>query len=302
MTQYAHPEWLAETDWLATHLGEPGIRILDCRRDRGLVSRVMDLQDPRRLGQDRPATDLYRQAHVPGAAYLDIYRPEMTDASDPTPGNVAPPQQFAALMGGLGIGDGHTVVLYDGHGNFFACRVWWALRYYGHNKVKVLNGGFTKWSAEKRPTRSGDESYPPATFTPRVQPGLRVDLDRIRVVVGDPSARRAASIIDARPPARYRGEVVYDSKRGGHVPGAVNVPWEHNLNADMTFKSADDLAAMYADLGIRPGQQVYTYCGRGTAAAGIVFILRLLGHDRAATYDSGLAEWGNREDTPVENG
>ncbi|MBI4841459.1 MAG: sulfurtransferase [candidate division NC10 bacterium] len=266
---YAHPELLAETDWLAEHLNDADLRIVDLRSQAA-----------------------YTAGHIPGAIRLDGMKLDDSDT-----GYVPKPQDFAALMGSLGIGDKIRVVAYGDLGALWATRLWWTLDYYGHTKSKVLNGGWNKWTRESRRTAKEVPTARQVTFTPKVNENVICAVDYVKANLKRPGV----VIIDARSQAEYNGMDVR-AKRGGHIPGAINIDWQRNLTADdlKTFKPAAELLKMYEAAGITRDKKIVTYCQTGVRAAHALFTLRLLGFETARNYDGYWAEWGNSTDLPIE--
>src|SRR5947209_6587687 len=210
-------QFLVETSWLAEHLHDPHLRIVDMR---GYVHTVEHdgVQESTYVG----AQDEYAQAHIPGAIYID-WTSDIIDPDADVQVQVAPADRFAEVMGRLGIGDQHLVVAYDAHpASQFATRLWWALRYYGHDQVVVLNGGLPKWQREHLPMTAVVPNYPPATFTPVVQPQLRATAEEVLAALGQPDV----TVVDARDQRQYSGQLVRGHGRHGRIPGALNIPRE----------------------------------------------------------------------------
>jgi thiosulfate/3-mercaptopyruvate sulfurtransferase len=289
-TERSH--FLVETPWLADHLNDSQIRIVDMR---GYVLTVE--QDGIQKAQYVGARKEYEQEHIPGAVYIDWTR-DIVDPNDDVEAQIAPPAQFAEVMAKLGIGDQHLVVAYDAHpASQFATRLWWALRYYGHEQVVVLNGGFPKWKREQRPVTNILPSYPPATFTPKVQPQLRATAEDVLSSLGE----QGVILLDVRDHGQYTGAIVRGHGRPGHIPGALNIPREEFINpADATFRSNEQLTQIFTQAGVKPEQHVIAYCNGGVAATTALFSLAMLGYPNLTNYDGSWNEWGIREDLPTE--
>ena len=284
---------LVQTDWLQKNLQEPDLRVVDIR---GYVKKT-DLVDGRQKAKYFPAREEYDEAHIPGAVYVDWTR-DIVDPGDPVPAQVAPSERFAALMESLGIGDETHVVVYDHTGGQFATRLWWALTYYGHDKVSVLDGGWKKWTAEERPTTDKVPSPEPATFTPKLQPGWRTDAEAVLAA----SERKDTLILDARDRGQYTGEIVRGEGRGGHVPGAEHLPADSLFDPESgTFLSDEELEEKLRDAGVPEDREepVVAYCNGGVAATVPLFALYRLGYRNISNYDGSWNEWGDRRDLPV---
>jgi thiosulfate/3-mercaptopyruvate sulfurtransferase len=275
----ARPELLASTDWLADHIGRPEVRILDVRW--------------RPDGSGRSA---WAAGHVQGAAHLD-WRAELTDPSeDGDTLLLAPPEQIASALGRAGVGDGTTVVVYDDSVSLFASRTWWSLRVYGLESVRILDGGYPAWVEEGRPISTAVVAPAPARFTPRSQSRMRLTTSDVRALLSSPDV----TLLDARAPAEYRGHEG-NTKRLGHIPGAVNVPvGAMTVAGSQHFRSGEELREILFKANVARGRRMVCYDGSGIAAAKLAFALTLLGHDDVAVYDGGWAEWGNRLDLPVD--
>jgi thiosulfate/3-mercaptopyruvate sulfurtransferase len=275
---------LVSTEWLHERLGAPDIKIIDA---------TWYLP-----GDERDPKAEYALAHIPGAVFFDI--DEIADLSSPLPHMLPPPEKFASRVKKMGLGDGSTIVVYDASGIFSAPRVWWMFRAMGHERVVVLDGGLPKWIAEGRPI----EDLPPATqerhFTPRYTSDLVRDLDQMRKILDGGREQ----VVDARAAARFTGEAPEPRPglRGGHMPGALNVPSSTLIAPDGTMKSREALRAVFEAAGVEVGRPVVATCGSGISAAIVALALARVGHPRAAVYDGSWAEWGGREDTPVATG
>ena len=284
--------FLVETSWLAEHLHDPHLRIVDMR---GYVRTVEHdgVQDALYVG----ARDEYEQAHIPGAIYID-WTSDIVDPNDAVEAQIAPADRFAEVMGRLGIGDQHLVVAYDAHpASQFATRLWWALKYYGHDQVVVLNGGLPKWQLENRPLDNIIPNYPPAVFTPDVQPQLRTTAEEVLSLLG----QKDVALIDARDKGQYTGEIVRGPGRPGHIPGALNIPREELIDpATGTFRSSEEIGRVFSMANVSPEQHVVAYCNGGVAATTVLFSLAMLGYPKLTNYDGSWNEWGKRQDLPTE--
>lgn len=287
--EYAHPESLVDPAWLTAHLEDPNLRVLDLR---------FDLR-PGRDGQlePTPGREEYETGHIPGAIFVDL---DQDLAHPDAPLEILSPERFEALMGRLGVGNDTTVVLHDGSGGTWAARLWWALRYYGHDDVRLLDGGYARWVREGHPTDSHPVRPDPTRFEARVRPELRVTRDEVLAAID----RDDVCIVDALPEPFYRGEAkLYPGHRAGHIPGARNLPAPANLDpGSSTLLPADALERLWKDAGVPRNQRVITYCGGGVFAAFSLFVLHLLGVENAALYDASWSEWGADPSLPIETG
>ena len=260
---------LVDTDWVASHLGDDAVRIVDMR----------------------PMDD-YTQGHIPGAVQLDLVA--VRTITDGVRGQVAPPETVEAVLGRLGIDVETTVVIYDADTGIDAARLFWTLEYYGHHDVHLLDGGWGAWQREGKETSTEPPSVALKTFVARPRSELIANAAWMLAHLDDENP----TIVDARSVEEYRGEDVR-AQRGGHIPGAILVDWQTTLNKDGSFKDVAALEALYQSAGLIPGQEVVTYCQTGHRAAHDYFTLRLLGYT-VRLYDGSWEEWGNRSDTPVE--
>ena len=278
------PKTLVSTAWLAAHLKDPDLRVIDAS---------WYLPD---MARDAKAE--YAAGHIPGARFFDI--DEITDTRSSLPHMAPQPEKFVARMRAMGIGDGHQVVVYDGAGLFSAARVWWTFRLMGKTDIAVLDGGFPKWQAEGREV----EDMPPVMRDRHMMVSRQNHLVKDVTQVAHAAKLGEAEIIDARGAARFKGEAPEPRPglRSGHIPGAKNVPFATLLNADGTMKSVDAIRATFEAAGVNLGKPAITTCGSGVTAAVLSLALERLGHKNHALYDGSWAVWGMYEDLAVEKG
>lgn len=285
---YTNPGALASTEWLAANLDNPGVRIVDA---------TWFMPNVERSGRAE-----YNQGHIQGAVFWDL--DGIADRADPLPHMVPDNETFAAAMASLGIADGARVVVYDGAGMSTSARVWWTLRYFGHDDVAILDGGLKKWLAEGRPIDTaapspGGQKSGEQVFTARPRPSLVRNLEQIRNNI----ASTDEQVIDARAAGRFDGTEPEPRPncRSGHIPGSVNLPFTRLIDRETgTFLAADALAARFAEAGIDMMRPIATTCGSGVTACVLALGLYLLGHDGVAVYDGSWTEWGCRDDTPID--
>ena len=269
------PQVLVEGDWLQEHLDDPALRVLS------LSSR-----------------ETYDQGHIPGAVWVDPYRLLKAEV-DGVKGQVPDARTVEATLGRLGVGNGDTVVVYDDMNNKLASRAFWVLKYYGHEDVRMLNGGYHKWLADDRIMTSEVSIYAAVRYEADAPASaIRAASYQVLAAIEDSNS----VIVDTRSPDEYAG-VDARSARGGHVPGAVNVNWTLMMQADHRLLPIDNLAQLYRDAGVPPEKATIVYCQSGTRASMTWFVLTyLLGYESVALYDGSWEEWGNSVTLPVEQG
>lgn len=274
---------LVTTVWLDQNLDMKNLRIVDIR------GKVLPATEPKPHYFSHRAD--YEESHIPGAVFVDW----ITDitANGPDDMTIAPPEKFAELMGNLGIDNNSYVVAYDDANGMFAARLWWALNYYGHEQVAVLDGGWQMWVHENRPTTSEVPFIKPAEFVPEHTPKAYRDADAIQAKLG------AAKLIDVRSTLEFNGEASR-AKRAGHIPGAINTPRKSLLSADGLMQPSDILADRFKAMGINDGDEVIFYCNAGVSASFGLLSYRVAGFDGGAVYDASWRDWGNDDTRPIE--
>lgn len=283
--------WLAGTEWLAAHLDDPRVRVVDMR---GAVETETDAEGRQRAAY-RGLRDEYLRAHIPGAVFLD-WTADIVDPDDAVPAQVAPPARIAEVLAAAGIGDDTLVVAYDSHpAGQFATRLWWALRYYGHDAVRVLDGGWRAWEREGRPVSDRVPEYPRSTFTPRVRPDWRASAEEVLAMIDDPGV----AIADARDAGQYTN-AVRRGPRGGRIPGALHIARESFVDEQGRFLPDWRIREAVTAAGLTPERRVVAYCNGGVAATVALFGLSLIGYPRLTNYDGSWNEWSERGDLPVE--
>ena len=276
---YARPEYLVETDWVANHLNDPSIRIIESDED--------------------PL--LYAIGHIPGAAQVDWF----STLQHPLRRDFLTKEQFEQVASKLGITNDTTVVFYGDKSNWFACYALWLFQYYGHQNVKIMNGGRTKWEQEKRELVKDVPTFTATTYKAK-------EADKsIRAFRDDVFKQLDAKkpLVDVRSPKEYSGELTHmpnypqeGATRGGHIPSAVSIPWAQAVNeADSTFKTAEELKALYEGKNIKSDGDIIAYCRIGERSSLTWFVLKyLLGYPTVKNYDGSWTEWGNLVDAPIE--
>src|SRR5262245_3060847 len=280
MAQYAHPEVLVTTEWVAERLHDPSVRVVESDED------VL----------------LYTQGHIPGAVKIDWH----TDLQDSVVRDYVGKDRFAQLCSSKGIGNDTTVVFYGDKNNWWACYAFWVFKLYGHEKCLVMNGGRKRWEMDQRPwSRDPEPTYPATQYVAKdPDPSIRAFHDEVLK-----HTRASKPLVDVRSPGEYKGELLHmpnypqeGALRGGHIPGAKNVPWARAANADGTFKSADELRAIYeGEMGLKAGDDVVAYCRIGERSShSWVVRTYLLGYPTVRNYDGSWTEWGNAVRLPIE--
>ncbi len=281
-SEYAHPEVLVETEWVAQHLDDPNVRIVEADED--------------------PL--LYDVGHIKNAVKLDWH----TDVQDDTERDFIDKAGFEALMSRYGIGNDTTVVFYGDKNNWYAAYSFWLFKLYGHKDARIMNGGRTKWEQENREYTKDVPQFAPTSYQAQER---NLAIRAFRRQVEDVLQQGGAALVDVRSPDEYTGKLLHmvnypqeGAQRGGHIPGAKSIPWATAANPDNgTFKSADELRAIYGGKGITPDKEVIAYCRIGERSAHTWFVLtQLLGYPNVRNYDGSWTEWGNLVGAPIEKG
>jgi thiosulfate/3-mercaptopyruvate sulfurtransferase len=278
--EYAHPEVLVDTQWVEDHLNDPKVRVAEV---------------------DYDPTANYKLGHVPGAVLFDWKE----DINDPLSRNILNKQSYEDLMQKGGINNDTTLILYGDFNNWFAAFAFWVFKYYGYKDIRIMNGGRKKWLEEDRPLSKDVQNYPKGNFKAAEQDkSIRVFLNYVRDSIG--SGQKV--LIDVRSPKEFTGEILAPpeyptehAQRGGHIPGALNIPWGQAVNEDGTFKSTEELKKLYESKGITSNKEVITYCRIGERSSHTWFVLKyLLGYPNVKNYDGSWTEWGNMIDNLIE--
>ena len=278
------PKTLVSTDWLAEHMKDPDLRILD-------ASTYLP-------GVDRDGRTEYDTVHISGARFFDI--DDVSDGRSDLPHMVPPIEKFMSRVRAMGVGDGHQIVVYDGSGLFSAARVWWLFRLMGQDNIAVLDGGLPKWIAEGREVEDLAPVIRDRHMTVRFQNQMVRDVTQ----VSSASKLGTSQIVDARAAARFRGEAPEprEGLRSGHIPNSRNVPFTDLLNDDKTMKTPDQTRAIFESAGVDLKKPIITTCGSGVTAAVLGLALERMGHDMWSLYDGSWTEWGMFPTVPVATG
>jgi thiosulfate/3-mercaptopyruvate sulfurtransferase len=276
---YTHPEYLVDTQWVADHLKDPNVRLVESNED----------------------ALLYETGHIPGAVKVDWF----STLQDPIRRDFLGKDEFEKLCSDLGIANNTTVIFYGDKSNWFATYALWLFRYNGHQNLKIMNGGRAKWQQEGRPLTKEKPTYPKTRYQAKDPEGdIRAFREDVFEHLGN-----AAPLVDVRSPKEYSGELLHmpnypqeGATRGGHIPGAVNIPWSTAVNeADSTFKSREELEKIYQEKGITPDKEIIAYCRIGERSSHTWFVLTyLLGYSGVKNYDGSWTEWGNLVNAPIE--
>jgi thiosulfate/3-mercaptopyruvate sulfurtransferase len=276
---YTHPEVLVETNWVAEHLKDPNLRLVEVDVD----------------------TTAYDSGHIPGSVGWNWKK----DTQQTLRRDIPDQAGLEALLGRAGISNDTTVILYGDNNNWFATFAFWLLKLYGHKDARIMNGGRKKWMDEGRPVSTEAPSVTPAMYrSAGPDLGLRAMRDRVHNSIG----QAGSGLVDVRAPKEFSGELLAPenlpqegAQRGGHIPGAVNIPWGQAVREDGTFKSAADLKALYGGRGITPDKEIIAYCRIGERSSHSWFVLKyLLGYPKVRNYDGSWTEWGSLVGEPIE--
>jgi thiosulfate/3-mercaptopyruvate sulfurtransferase len=283
MSETLPSRWLKSTEWLAEQLGKGSVVPVD-------GSYYLTTQN-------RDARQEYLKTHIPGAAFFDINA--IADTSTDLPHMLPGPDQFAEMVGALGIADTDTIVVYDGMGLYSAPRVWWTFRIFGAKNVYILDGGLPKWLAEKRPVESGDSKRKPSRFKATMDTGAVAMMSDVQMAINDGKAQ----VVDARSRGRFSGEEAEPRKglRSGHMPGARNVPFTEIVE-NGRLVAPERIAAAFRNAGVDTDRPIITSCGSGVTAAILTFGLDAIGKKPGRVYDGSWTEWAGRPDLPVVKG
>ena len=278
--EYANSAALVSTDWVAEHLDDPKVRLIEVDVD----------------------TTAYDQGHIPGAVGFN-WTSQLTDQ---VRRDIVPREQWEQLLSQAGVSQDTQIVFYGDNNNWFAAYAYWIAKMYGHQDVALMNGGRRKWELEGRPLTTEPLRVTPTSYQAKdLDPTYRAYLNDVMPYVGAPAGR---ALVDVRSPAEYNGEIIAPpglpetAQRCGHIPGAQNIPWGQAVNEDGTFKSPEELRQLYSSKGITPDKEVVAYCRIGERSSHTWFVLKeLLGYPNVKNYDGSWTEWGSVVGVPIEN-
>jgi thiosulfate/3-mercaptopyruvate sulfurtransferase len=281
MSSYKEPEVLISTDWAAQHTADPHVRLVEVDVD----------------------TSAYEKGHIQNAVGWNW----TTQLQDNVRRDLLSRQQFEQLLSSSGVAPDTTVVFYGDNNNWFAAYALWQLKYFGHKEARLMNGGRKKWELEGRPWTTDVPTFPATQYKASgPDESIRARRDMVFEVL---DGKRSAYLVDVRSPDEFTGKVIAPpgmtetAQRGGHIPGAVSVPWSKAANEDGTFKSYDELVALYGAQGVKPGREAIAYCRIGERSSHTWFVLKyLLGFEKVRNYDGSWTEWGNLVDAPIAKG
>jgi thiosulfate/3-mercaptopyruvate sulfurtransferase len=279
MADYAHPESLVTTDWVAQHGSDSNVRLVEVDVD----------------------TSAYEQGHIAGAVTWNW----QSQLQQNVVRDIVSRSEMESLLGGVGISPATTIILYGDNNNWFAAWAFWQLKYYGHADVRLMNGGRALWLAENRPTTTDVPSYAAAQYSITTE---NTDLRAMRDYVLQAVNSDSHALVDVRSPDEFSGALnappnlpQEGSQRNGHIPGAANIPWGQAVSEDGTFKSADDLSELYGSRGINGSRETIAYCRIGERSSHTWFVLsQLLGYDNVRNYDGSWTEWGSIVGAPIQ--
>ncbi len=281
MGEYTHPEVLVSTQWVAEHGNDPRVRLVEVDVD----------------------TAAYEQGHIEGAIGWNW----QSQLQDGVRRDLLDKRSFEELLSQSGISNDDTVIVYGDNNNWFAAYAFWQLKLYGHQDVRIMNGGRKKWLEEKRPVATAVPRVTPMQYRAK-EPDVTIRATR-DLIFAELEGRHTAHLVDVRSPDEFTGKIIAPpgmtetAQRGGHIPGAKNIPWSQAVREDGTFKSFDDLRELYGSRGILPGQETIAYCRIGERSSHTWFVLKfLLGFDKVRNYDGSWTEWGNLVGAPIEKG
>jgi len=279
MAKYAHPEVLVETVWVAEHLKDPKVRLVEVDVD----------------------TAAYGQGHIPGAVGWDW----KTELEERLERDIVKKATLERLLSRSGVGNDTIAILYGDNNNWFATYAFWLLKYYGHTDARIMNGGRAKWIGEGRPMTKEAPKYPPTTYKAKnPDKSVRVEREAVLAAVG----KKGKAFVDVRSPKEFAGEILAPenlpqegAQRGGHIPGAANIPWSQAVKEDGTFKGPEDLKQLYQGRGISSDKDVIAYCRIGERSSHTWFVLKyLLGYPKVRNYDGSWTEYGSLVNVPIE--